>query len=97
MIELPAAAPGLILQQDMVKVGLEPVGRSAPGAAGVADLYLLPAYDDIASLYLYDNRWNLHYLAEETPAVAKIRDAQAKPLSKGALREILDKMKKNVA
>ena len=33
---------------------LEPV---APGTEGVVDLYLMPGYDDIASLYHYSNRW----------------------------------------
>ena len=45
-------APALLLQEDAIRILLEPIGRSAPGAEGVVDLYLMPAYDDIASLYL---------------------------------------------
>ncbi|HEV3256546.1 MAG TPA: hypothetical protein VG013_06695 [Gemmataceae bacterium] len=89
-------APGLVLQQDTVRVGLEPIGRSAPGTEGVVDLYLLPAYDDIGSFYYYNSRWNLHYMAPGSPAVVTIRDAAGRPLSKKALREVLDEMKKNV-
>lgn len=90
-------APGLVLQQDTVRVGLEPIGRSAPGTDGVVDLYLLPAYDDIASFYFYDDRWNLHYAVPGSPTTATIREAESKPLSKKALREVLAELKKHVA
>jgi hypothetical protein len=53
--------PALLMQEDTCRVLLEPIGRSTPGAEGVVDLYLMPAYDDIAGLYYYGNRWNLHY------------------------------------
>ena len=55
-------APGLLLQQETVRLFLEPVARAAPGTEGVVDLYLMPSYDDIASLYYYNNRWNVHYV-----------------------------------
>jgi hypothetical protein len=87
----------LLLQQETTRLLLEPVGRSAPGAEGVVDLYLLPAYDDIASLYYYDNRWNLHYLAPGSTVVGNIREADSKPLSKTSLRYVLDEMKQHVA
>ena len=90
-------APALVLQKETTRVLLEPIARSAPGAEGIVDLYLMPAYDDIASLYFYNNRWNLHYWAEGTAAVATVREAPAKALSKRALREVLDEMTKNVA
>ena len=48
-------APGLLMQEGVDRILLEPVGRSAPGTEGVVDLYLLPAYDDIATLYYYDD------------------------------------------
>jgi hypothetical protein len=88
-------APGLVLQQDTVRVGLEPIGRSAPGTEGVVDLYLLPAYDDIASFYFYDNHWNLHYLAAIPAAVDTVRDVESKPLSKAVLEQVLDELMKN--
>jgi hypothetical protein len=87
----------LLLQQETARLLLEPVGRSAPGAEGVVDLYLLPAYDDIASLYYYDCCWNLHYMAPGSPAVGNIREAASKPLSKASLRYVLDEMKQHVA
>lgn len=88
-------APALLLQEDVIRILLEPIGRSAPGAEGVVDLYLMPAYDDIASLYFYDNDWHIHYMFPGSPTVADIRDAQAKPLSHDTLREVLEAMKHN--
>ena len=61
-------APALLLQEDSIRVLLEPISRSAPGAEGVVDLYLMPAYDDIASLYHYDGDWHVHYMFPGTTA-----------------------------
>ncbi len=88
-------APALLMQQETYRVLLEPIARAAPGADGVVDLYLLPAYDDIASLYLYDGEWKLHYMFPGSPTVATIREAAAVPLSKEALQAVLDEMKTN--
>lgn len=84
--------PALLMQKDMMKVALEPIGRSAPGADGIVDLYLLPAYDDIASLYFYDNRWHLQYPRADRPAAASL---QPKPMSKKVFREALDELMKH--
>lgn len=88
-------APALLLQEDSIRILLEPIARSAPGAEGVVDLYLMPAYDDIASLYFYDGDWHVHYMFPGTPTVANIRDAEAKALSLDTLREVLEAMKAN--
>ena len=89
--------PALLMQEDTCRVLLEPVGRSAPGAEGVVDLYLMPAYDDIASLYYYDNRWNLHYTFPGGKLVAEMRAAEAMPLSKETLEKVLAEMRRNAA
>lgn len=88
-------APALLLQEETTKVLLEPITRSAPGAEGVVDLYLMPGYDDIASLYYYNNRWNLHYMSAEQKVVATIREAAAKPLTRDSLKRVLEGMKAN--
>ncbi len=88
-------APALIIQDDAIRILLEPIARSAPGADGVVDLYLMPAYDDIASLYFYDDDWRVHYMFPETQTVATIRDASAKLLTKESLREVLEELKRN--
>jgi hypothetical protein len=90
-------APGLLMQEGVNRILLEPVGRSAPGTEGVVDLYLMPAYDDIASLYFYDGRWNLHYAPAGTAAVATVREAPSKPLSKETLEAVLAEMRQHAA
>ena len=89
--------PALLMQQDTLRVLLEPVGRSTPGAEGVVDLYLMPAYDDIASLYFYENRWNLHYIFPGTTGVPTVREAEAMPLSKETLERVLTEMRRDAA
>jgi hypothetical protein len=89
--------PALLMQQDTFRVLLEPVGRSTPGAEGVVDLYLMPAYDDIASLYFYEDRWNLHYIFPGTTGVATVREARAMPLSKESLEMVLAEMRRDAA
>jgi hypothetical protein len=89
--------PALLMQQDTFRVLLEPVGRSTPGAEGVVDLYLMPAYDDIASLYFYEDRWNLHYIFPGTTGVATVREAEAMPLSKDTLERVLTEMRRDAA
>lgn len=75
-------APALLPQHEAVRLFLEPVARSAPGAEGLVDLYLMPSYDDVASLYYYDDRWNVHYMFQGTPTVGSIHEAEAEPLTK---------------
>jgi len=63
----------------------------------VVDLYLMPAYDDIASLYYYGNQWNLHYMFAGAKPVATVREAEAMPLSKETLEKVLAGMRENAA
>lgn len=88
-------APALLIQEDATRILVEPIARSAPGAEGVVDLYLMPGYDDIASLYLCEGGWNVHYMFPGTPTVATIPDAEARPLTRDSLREVLEEMKKH--
>jgi hypothetical protein len=55
------SAPALLMQRTFTRVLLEPITRFAPGTDGVVDLYLMPAYDDIASLYRAAGEWKLQY------------------------------------
>ncbi len=54
-------APALLIQVDLVKLLLEPVARFVPGAEGVVDLYRMPEYDDVATLYRHGGAWQVHY------------------------------------
>lgn len=88
-------APGLLLQKEFSKVLLEPIARSAPGAEGVVDLYLMPGLDDIASLYHYDGGWQLHSMSPKSPTGATHDTAESKPLTKEGFREVLEEMRSN--
>jgi len=90
-------APALLMQKETTRVLLDPVTRFAPGADGVVDLYLMPAYDDIASLYFVDGEWRLHYMFSGTPTVATIRQAEACPISKDAIGRVLNEMSAHAA
>jgi len=76
---------------------LDPIARSAPGAEGVVDLYVMPAFDDVASLYFYDGAWQLHYAMPRQPVVATVREALAQPLSKQAFGEVVEELKQHAA
>lgn len=83
-------APALMMQKDATRVLLDPVARFAPGTEGVVDLYLMPAYDDIASLYFVNGSWQLHRLM--SPRRASAGNMESCPLSKEVLAEVLEEM-----
>jgi hypothetical protein len=88
-------APALLLQDEAARFLLEPVARAAPGAEGLVDLYLMPAYDDIASLYYYNNRWNLHYMTRLNEPIPNVRQPAVKPLTKVVFRKVIDELKEH--
>jgi hypothetical protein len=49
--------PALLIQVDLVKLMLEPVARFVPGGEGVIDLYRMPQYDDVASIFRRAGSW----------------------------------------
>jgi len=93
----PYEAPALLMQKETTRVLLDPVARFTPGADGVVDLYLMPAYDDIASLYFVDGEWRLHYMYPGTPTVGTIRQADSCPLSKDSIGQVLNEMSTHAA
>ncbi len=61
------AVPALVLQADLVKLMLEPAARFVTGADGVADLYRMPQYDDVAVVLWSGGTWQLRYDVSGTP------------------------------
>ena len=49
--------PALLIQVDLVKVLLEPVARFVHKWEGVVDLYRMPEYGDVATLYRRGEDW----------------------------------------
>jgi hypothetical protein len=90
-------APAMLMQRETVEVILDPVGRFAPGTDGVVDLYLLPAYDDIASLYFVGDVWKLHYASRSTAVVARIKQAESMTLDEASLNRVLDEIAAHAA
>ena len=88
-------AAALVMQEDTIRVLLEPISASAPGSDGLVDLYLMPGYDDIASLYHREDGWHIHYVFPTQKAGATIQEGETRPLSKKTLGIVLDEMKKH--
>jgi hypothetical protein len=85
--------PVLLMEKNTVEVVLNPVARFVPGANGAVDLYVAPAYDDIASLYLEGDHWVLHYADQPDPtATGSVLEAKPQPYSETTIRKILDGM-----
>jgi hypothetical protein len=90
-------APALLLQKETCRVLLDPIARSAPGVDGVVDLYLMPAYDDIANLYFSDGAWRIHYTFAGASSAGTPLAYDLQPLSKEALSSVLEEMRANAA
>lgn len=88
-------APALLLQDGPVRLFLDPIARSTVGSQGVVDLYLMPAYDDVASLFFYNRKWNLRYTFKQDRTVATVREEETQPLTRESLLRVLIDMKKN--
>ena len=85
-------APVLLMQRETVEVILNPVSRFVPGADGAVDLYLLPAYDDIAGLSFMDGEWKLHYVFGDTEALASFPEPEVMTLSEDTVIRVLDEI-----
>jgi hypothetical protein len=78
------------MEKDTVEVALNPVSPLVPGAEGAVDLYLVPAYDDIASLYFEGGQWVIHYVFPADPGgTHSLIDAEALPLSEETIIRVL--------
>ena len=85
--------PVLLMEKDTVEVVLNPVARFVPGAEGAVDMYLAPAYDDIASLYFEGGQWMLHYAERPNPiATQSVIEMNSRPYSNEAIIATLDGM-----
>ena len=79
-------APALLIQVDLTKLMLEPVARFVPGADGVVDLYLMPGYDDIASIYLRGGEWQIHYTVAGDAIPPELRKTDPGVLASGLIK-----------
>jgi hypothetical protein len=90
--------PVLLMEKDTVEVALNPVSPLVPGAEGAVDLYLVPAYDDIASLYFEGGRWVIHYALPPDPRETHpVSEAEPLPLSEETIIRVLDAIASHAA
>lgn len=59
--------PVLVLDRDDAEVSLVPVARMVPGADGLVDFYVMPDFDNVASLYREEGQWFFHYAFHPDP------------------------------
>lgn len=83
--------PALFLQKGPIRVLLDPVAYDVPGAEGVVDLYLMPTYDDMASLYFENGEWVIHYpLPPEAIETQSANETETLALSEKTINQVLD-------
>lgn len=81
----------LFLQKGPIRVLLDPVAYDVPGAEGVVDLYLMPTYDDLASLYFEGGAWSIHYAFPPDPKEThSIIETKTLPLNEQTINDVLD-------
>jgi hypothetical protein len=86
-------APALLLQEEFTRGLLDPIYHYSPGTEGAVDLYLMPAYDDVARLFFSDGKWSVYRMPPGVPAVGTYEEAGPGTLSKETFREVLEGMK----
>jgi hypothetical protein len=84
--------PSLFLQKGPTRLLLDPIAYDAPGTEGIVDLYLMPTYDDMATLDFVDDRWRIHYIFPDQSAVAGDEQPDAMELSETTIIRVLDEI-----
>ena len=69
------AVPALVFQVTFVKLMLEPIARFVSEALGLVDLYVMPQYDNVASLFLRADGWHIHYTVTGDKIPPDVRQA----------------------
>ena len=83
--------PALFLQKGPTRVLLDPVAYHVPGAEGVVNLYLMPTYDDMASLFFEGGEWVIHYpFPSDSRETHSVVEAEALALSEKSINRILN-------
>jgi hypothetical protein len=65
--------PVRVLDRDEAEVSLVPVAPKVSGADGLVDFYLMPEFDDVASLYREDGQWFFHPDPMETHPIIETK------------------------
>ena len=85
------SAPSMTLWRGPVRLLLDPNAYDIPGADGIVDLYLLPPYDPVATLYLEGENWFIHSPFPATmETIARPQEWTRSPLNKESIRRVLE-------
>ena len=84
--------PLLLMEKVGVQVALNPVPPFVSRSNGCVDLYIVPAYDEVAGLYCEDGVWTLFYVFQEDGPKDHRREAEALPFLEDSLIRVLDAM-----
>jgi hypothetical protein len=83
--------PLLLMERNGVEVALNPVSPFIDGADGAVDLYVVPAYDEVGSLYFKNGQWTLYYVSHQDDEAGN-REPEGVPLSESSINRVLDEM-----
>ncbi len=85
--------PSLFMQKGPSRVLLDPLAYDVPGAEAAVDLYLMPTYDDLASLYLQNGTSvdSLHVSASDSTKEQSVREPELScRFHPESLKQVLD-------
>jgi hypothetical protein len=87
--------PVLVMHREEAEVSLVPVTRQVPGADGLVELFRMPAYDAVASLYLEKGQWFIHHAFTPDPTEGRsVIEPERLRLEEGSLNRVLDDIAK---
>jgi hypothetical protein len=80
----------LTLFKGSTRLLLDPSGYDIPGAEGVLDLYFLPPYDPVATLYRENGEWFIHSpFPASLQAIARPAEWTRSPLTDESISRVL--------
>ncbi len=75
---------------------LDPIGYDVPDCDGAIDLYLLPPYDPVATLYLEHGEWFIHSADSTAPeSITRPTDWERSVLTKTSIIALLESIAKD--
>jgi hypothetical protein len=84
--------PSLFLQKGPTRLLLDTIAYDVPGTEGVLDLYLMPTYDDMASLSLVECRRRIRYVFPDRSAAVGVRQSEVMEPSEETMNRVLDEI-----
>jgi hypothetical protein len=75
---------------------LDPTGYDLPGCDGAIDLYLLPPYDPVATLYFENGEWFIHSpYSTAKESIARPTEWGRSALTRESISHLLESLAKN--